>query len=103
MSTTGAPSLASSGPTRTRFPECLDTDGVEAERVRSILRACGKNAGERTPLVIPRVHLQHVAAGLVKPGDDDDLVLDCDPGETLYRRRVNLEPRVGRTSRPWVV
>jgi hypothetical protein len=54
---------------------------VETQRVRSILGSGCEDAGERKPPVVPRVHVEHITTGFVKPRDDNDLVADSDPGE----------------------
>jgi hypothetical protein len=50
--------------------------GVKPERIRPIRRARREHTGERLVRVVPRMHLEHVAAPFVKPRDDDDLVAD---------------------------
>ena len=57
--------------------------GVESERIRPVLGACGENASQTTALVVARVNLEDVAAGLVKPRHDDDLVSRGDTGEAF--------------------
>jgi adenine-specific DNA-methyltransferase len=65
-------------------PEELDEgDAVQSQRVRSVGRPRREDPGERTARVAPRVYLQHVASGLVEPGDDEDLVADRDPLEPV--------------------
>jgi hypothetical protein len=40
------------------------------------------------------MHLEDVAACLVKPGDDDDLVAYRNPMQSLGGPRIDLEPRI---------
>jgi hypothetical protein len=98
MSTTGVPSIASSGPHSQL--ECRDPengDAVQSQRVRSVGRPRREDPGERTARVAPRVYLQHVASGLVEPGDDEDLVADRDPLEPVCDLRCQLDRRIGRS------
>ena len=43
------------------------------------------------------MYLQDIALGLVKPGQDDDLLPDRDPVESRQSVLMQFEPRVGRS------
>jgi hypothetical protein len=72
-------------------------DWMQSEGIRPVRRPCCEDARERSAGVSSRVRLQNVAAGLVQPSDDDELVADLDPIEAGSDRGRELDPRVGRS------
>ena len=108
MSTTGVPSIASSGPTSELEP--VDPEhrhAMESDRVRAVGRPRREDAGQGPGLVVARVDLQDAAVGLVQPRQDDQLVADADPLERVRdrtapggsARRVPLLPCRGASAR----
>ena len=98
MSTTGVPSMASSGPTFS-LPGA-SSSAVTRWRPRGFGRSGDRVAN--TPvsgrLSSPRgSHLQHVALGLVQPGDDEQLVAQLYALEPFDDRRRQLDPGVRRS------
>src|SRR5262245_61308746 len=74
--------------------DLLHGHGMEAERVRPILRSCRENTAQRSGPVVARVDLQHIALRFVEPRDDDDLVTDADAIERVNQRLIDVEPCV---------
>jgi hypothetical protein len=95
MSTTGVPSIASSGPTFNSRPTISST--VTGCEPSGFGRSGDRVA--KTPvsgaLVSPRGCVFRTSRKLVQPGDDDQLVAGFDPIEPVLHRRHELDPRVG--------
>src|SRR5690348_1091311 len=79
--------------------DLADYDAMQAERVGTVRGARGKDAMESVPGIRARINLEHVAAGAVQPGDNDDLVAGTEAVEGVGGEGADFKPGVGRALR----
>src|SRR3712207_3699523 len=65
---------------------------VQPDRVWAIRRARGEYAGQWCAWVAAWVHLQHIAAGAVQPGQDNQLVASRDAGQPIRYLWIEIQP-----------
>ncbi len=67
---------------------------MQSQRIGPVRRAGRKHPGKRQVQVSPRMHLQHIAARLVKPCDHDDILANHEPIQCRHQVRRDIEPCV---------
>jgi hypothetical protein len=70
---------------------------MEPQRVGPIGGTGSEHPGERSGSVVARVDSQEIPPGLVKPGDDDDLLPGSQALEPLDVLLVDIDPGIGST------
>ena len=71
-------------------------NGMQAQRVRAIGGTRRKHASQRIAFLRSRMDLKDIAACLVKPRDDDELVSGKNAVQGLDGPGMHVEPHVGR-------
>lgn len=74
-----------------------DPGAMQAERVRAMRRAGGKDALRRTGTIAARMDAEQIATSSIEPGDDDDLVAGSQALQGLRHVRFEKKRRSGRT------
>jgi hypothetical protein len=91
----GVPSIASSAPdVQVQSFNGGDGDAVDADRVRSVRRACSEDAGEWNVGVARGMCQEDAAVGEVQPGEHDELVAGLDALKPVGNGGIELEPRL---------
>jgi len=74
-----------------------DFHRMQPQRIWTIRRARGKNAGKGLAAIRARMNLQNIAARHVEPGHHNNVIANREAIHSLLHFRVEFQPRVGRS------